>query len=330
MYAAVLADDTTGALEIGAIAADEGLDCAVTLDAEHGPARDAGVVVVDTASRHLPPSDARVKVLQAATLLRSRGATRFYKKTDSTLRGPIAAELSALSEACGGATVLYVPAYPQLGRTVRGGVLYVDGTPVAETAFARDARWPVRTSSITELLAGVPGVVVLDGETDDDLAAAAETDSIAVAGPGGFARHWVRRLPGPRSARPAWPRVDRWLVVCGSRHPASRTQAESARALGLRVLVTPDAESAEAAQELAIEAARRLEGGAIVFGGDTAAALFAQTGIKELTPLGEALPGVPVSLAVGAHGPLVFVTKAGGFGGRNVVQSIMERFGARG
>jgi uncharacterized protein YgbK (DUF1537 family) len=187
----------------------------------------------------------------------------------------------------------------------------------------------VRTSSIRELLAGEPHVAVLDGETEEDLAAAAQTDAIAVAGAGGFARHWVRRLPGARSAPPAWPRVKNWLVVCGSRHPASRAQAEAARRMGLRVLATPDEESTGAAAALAEEASRDLEGGVIVFGGDTAAALLARTGAAELTPLGEALAGVPVSLAAGQRGPLVLVTKAGGFGDVNVVESILGRFGAR-
>jgi uncharacterized protein YgbK (DUF1537 family) len=326
MYAAVLADDTTGALETGAIAAGEGLDCTVTLDPGGGAGRDAQVVVVDTASRRLSPAEARARVLRAARHMLSRGAVRFYKKTDSTLRGPIAAELSAVSEACGGAKVLYAPAYPLLGRTVRGGVLLVDGVPVGETAFARDPHCPVRTSSLAELLAGAPEVMVRDGETEADLAAAAAEDAVVAAGPGGFARHWVRRLPGRRCAPPPWPRVRGWLVVCGSLHPVSRAQAEAARALGARVLATPERDYPEALEQLAAEAVREIEDGVIVLGGDTAAALLAALGVRELAPLGEALPGVPVSLAEGPRGPLAVVTKAGGFGGPGVVQSIMERF----
>ena len=60
-----------------------------------------------------------------------------YKKTDSTLRGNIAAELRALADLFPTWRIGYAPAYPALGRTVKNGVLYVDDVPVSETAVRR-------------------------------------------------------------------------------------------------------------------------------------------------------------------------------------------------
>jgi len=86
------------------------------------------------------------------TTVRFKGDISKCFDRDSTLRGNVAAELAAVGAAWEGAPVVYLPAYPKLGRTVRDGELRVDGRPVSQTAFASD-RWnPVRESHIPTLL----------------------------------------------------------------------------------------------------------------------------------------------------------------------------------
>jgi 4-hydroxythreonine-4-phosphate dehydrogenase len=60
----------------------------------------------------------------------------------------------------------------------------------------------------------------------------------------------------------------------------------------------------------------------VVFGGDTARAVLEELGAPRLEPLGEVLPGVPVSALPFAGRELPLVTKAGGFGEPDVVDRI--------
>jgi len=48
-----------------------------------------------------------------------RGIRFLYLKTDSTLRGNIGSEISAVLAAFPGSPLVYAPAYPRMGRTVR-------------------------------------------------------------------------------------------------------------------------------------------------------------------------------------------------------------------
>jgi uncharacterized protein YgbK (DUF1537 family) len=62
--------------------------------------------------------------------------------------------------------------------------------------------------------------------------------------------------------------------------------------------------------------------GVIIFGGDTALALWREMGITALEPLGEILPGVAVSRASGR----IFITKAGGYGQPDLVASVLRKW----
>ncbi len=75
----------------------------------------AGVVVIDTETRHSKPAEAVEVVSALARAAREAGYSRVFKKTDSTLRGNMGAEFTALIDAFDGAPLLYVPAYPQMG-----------------------------------------------------------------------------------------------------------------------------------------------------------------------------------------------------------------------
>jgi uncharacterized protein YgbK (DUF1537 family) len=354
MIAAVLADDTTGALEVGALLAADGRDALVVLDGDPC-AIAAGAVILDTRTRHAPAEEAARTVRAAAQRMSEAGAAWFYKKTDSTLRGPIAAELRALTRLFPALPLVYVPAYPRLGRGVRDGVLRVDGVPVAETSFARDPRWPVTESSVLALLEGQVApvrdaaelaerlrqgaggrILVCDGESEADLAAIAGAlhawgGPFLAAGPAGFAAYWRRNLPGERHAVNPLPRPARWLLVCGSLHPVSRRQAERAQELGVEVLSTPRTmENSETALvDLAAQAIAAIEhgraSGLIVFGGDAARAIFTMLGGRLLRPLGEVAPGVPFSLLERPGGALPVITKAGGFDTGTWIDCILEQ-----
>jgi len=325
----VLADDATGALEAASLLASRGTPVQLALGSDPPAIIDHNAVLVaDLETRHLPPA-------QAADLI-TRWLNRFdaplYKKTDSTLRGNIGAELEAVHAALPHLPLLYLPAYPKLKRTVRDATLFVNGVPVHETPLSRDPRLPVKSSYIPDLFTlPVHGISICDAETDADLAAIFATLTISskpatIAGPSASIPHWAEFASLPQSAPLPLPQVQNWLIVCGSAHPHSRQQAAQAR--HLPVLATPDqpGEPAQLTSRLIRETLHHLQthatGGIIIMGGETAWALWRALGIHTLEVLPEVLPGIAASRAAG----LVFVTKAGAFGDIDVVQQIIKKF----
>lgn len=261
-----IADDTTGAIEVGAKFAMAGVSTLVSTGDNLESDRDG--FVVDAHTRHLSPWQARERILQLAGAAIEAGVPYLFKKTDSTLRGHVAVEFQALLEAFPERPLLYVPAYPRMGRTVRDGELYVHGVALAETAFAADrlnpsfqgyipgllaerCGAPVLTAStgerILELLAAVPGGVIIlcDGTHDDDLRSAAEALAASgrdciVAGTAGFCEPWVNALPVERTFQSEVPAVRRCLVVGGSLHPASSAAILRAGETGIPAIPLAD------------------------------------------------------------------------------------------
>jgi uncharacterized protein YgbK (DUF1537 family) len=149
---AILADDLSGAAELAALAASAGLSSEV--QTAFDPSTDADVVAVDTDSRAVDETEAVARVRQTAAQVVSAGPDWIYKKTDSVLRGHVAAECEAVAAVAGKSRILLVPANPARRRTLREGVYRVDGVPLDQGPFADDPQWPARNAGILRLLAG--------------------------------------------------------------------------------------------------------------------------------------------------------------------------------
>lgn len=258
MQLLVIADDFTGALDTGIQFARHGIATTLFLsDAlTAGLLADcqADVVVADTESRHLPPGDAAARVRAVTRLAKAAGCPVFYKKTDSTLRGNLGAELAAMQDVCGAKRLFFAPAYPALGRTTRGGTQLVNGVPLARTDFAADPFNPVGTDFVPALLAEQtdrpvriaapaalppeadrPELVVFDAETDAELLQTAQAlwahgEAVCLAGCAGFAAALEAVLDLPRTAQvPELPNGS-LLLVCGSVHPRAVAQCRYAAA----------------------------------------------------------------------------------------------------
>jgi len=250
----VLADDLTGALEVGAKWGSRGVRTSVTTEMNLSDCEGITAIqamVIDSETRHLGSGEAAARVSAWAGSAHQNGFSRVYKKTDSTLRGNIASELAALLKAWPDSPLLYVPAYPKMGRTVRGGTLYVHGVPVGETEFADDELNPVRESSIPAMIrsqCSVPvfsiaydaveradssAIYVCDSETDEQVAQAARafarSDKLRLAaGPAAFAASLADHMT-PSQPSPALPRnLRNGLVVSGSRNKVSKEQLRHA------------------------------------------------------------------------------------------------------
>ena len=330
----VIADDLTGALEAGSKFAAHGLPATITsvpdMAVVGGP-----VVVTNSDTRHSGPAEAARKISMLLETARQHKPWLIYKKTDSTLRGNIGPEIGAILSAFPDRDVLYVPAYPAMGRTVRHGELLVDGVPVNRTAFAADSLNPIYESSVQATLGGVPATI-LDGETDEDIRAAAQhiagsgTPPI-VAGPAAIAGALAECVPMERTPPRRPPKIRRCVVVNGSMHPTSAAQIEYARERSVFdadwTLLEYDGEDAgvERARSVGSRVAQFLRDNPvdaiIIFGGDTAYGIHQALGGHDILSCSEALPGVPVSRI----GTLHLVTKAGGFGKRNLLEELRKQ-----
>src|SRR5690606_1585829 len=158
LFIAIVADDLTGSGDTAVQFVRSGwptqLSVGRAAQALADPAAShAEVVAVTTHSRPLSAEQAAAVVHEDVSALRAAGVKRLYKKVDSTVRGAFKAEVDAARLAWRDDAIAVVcPAFPETGRTVRDGVLYVNDKPVTETSAATDPVTPVTQSHIPTLL----------------------------------------------------------------------------------------------------------------------------------------------------------------------------------
>jgi uncharacterized protein YgbK (DUF1537 family) len=130
----ILADDLSGAADCAVACRRAGMEARVCLDAPGAAACD-GAVAIDLDSRPRTRAEARAATAAAAPLIAGRA---LYRKIDSTLRGHVALEIAATLELAGpDAFAVVCPAYPATGRTVVGGHVHVNATPLGQTEIWR-------------------------------------------------------------------------------------------------------------------------------------------------------------------------------------------------
>jgi len=263
----VIADDLTGAAEIGAVGLRHGLRAEIVLAGASIPVLpesgtpEVDILCLDTDSRMYPAEDAARRARAAASWLRLAGARWIFKKVDSVLRGQVTAEIEAVMNETNSALAILMPANPGLGRVIRDGRYYVRGKPVNETEFAFDAAYPRTSAFVLEMVSPPPqralracaagdalpesGIVIGEAESSEHLDHWAATGGKALrAGGAEFFAALLRaegcklgNKPKPRAARSA--RAGRELFVCGSNSTATREFHASAQAAGYQVIGLP-------------------------------------------------------------------------------------------
>jgi len=149
----VVADDTTGANDIGIMFSKNGyLTKIVTFAAEAKLTADVDVIVVDTDSRLDPPELAYQKVFAATEQLQAAGCGVFHKKTCSVFRGNVGVEFDAMLAALKEKFMVVSLAFPKNGRQTVRGIHTVHGKRLEESEFARDPVHPMRTSEVVRIL----------------------------------------------------------------------------------------------------------------------------------------------------------------------------------
>lgn len=260
-----IADDFTGATDLAGNWTARGLWTSVLLGVPDGDAAelaDDDAVVVALKTRSMATDLARDQSVRAGRFLIELGAEQIYDKYcstfDSTPEGNIGPIADALLEATGADRAVVVPSFPDNGRTVYQGHLFVGSQLLHESPMKDHPLNPMWDSSVERLLAPqtrhevglVPlqvvhdgpravrqaltqqeqngtRLIVVDAVSNDDLAtvsAATQHDALVTGGSG-----LALGMPG----RPGAPRrltrlPGRRVVLSGS---ASRaTQQQVARA----------------------------------------------------------------------------------------------------
>ncbi|QPF89701.1 3-oxo-tetronate kinase [Bradyrhizobium commune] len=154
-----IADDYTGASDLANTLTRAGLRTVQTIGV---PADDLALpevdaVVVSLKSRSIGAGLAVSRSRAAETWLRSRGAGHVLFKIcstfDSTDVGNIGPVMDALRADCGEAAVLVTPAFPETGRTVYQGNLFVGAVPLNESSLKDHPLNPMRDSNLVRVLA---------------------------------------------------------------------------------------------------------------------------------------------------------------------------------
>jgi len=150
----LIADDITGASDVGVKFKKHGMETVVLIRVENlkNLSENIQVIVVDTESRNDSSEVAYRKVRDAVKILRTLGVSLVYKKIDSTLRGNIGAELDAVMDELNINTVIVAPAFPANKRVTINGYHLVDQKPLEETSYARDPFNPVNESDVVTLI----------------------------------------------------------------------------------------------------------------------------------------------------------------------------------
>jgi uncharacterized protein YgbK (DUF1537 family) len=224
------------------------------------------VIATNTQSRQIPPKKAAQVVRSELKKLQAMDIRVLFKKIDTTLRGNIAEEISAIMDE-GFLLTIMVVAIPRIGRTTHGGRQYFEGKPIEETILTKDRLNPTPfvTSCIPQLFesyrdietqtidipairsghfsltlfpltSGKKKIFIFDAETMEDINFIVQTalqsgiQPILFAGSLGLMESLAKLLKeeiGIQKNQSILFSGEKVLIACGSSHPVSRAQVQT-------------------------------------------------------------------------------------------------------
>ncbi|MFH8738336.1 3-oxo-tetronate kinase [Streptomyces sp. NPDC017964] len=290
-----IADDFTGATDLANNLVRAGMRVLQLIDVPAegtDPTVDADAVVIALKSRTVPAAEAVEASLRALEWLRAAGAEQIYFKYcstfDSTPAGNIGQVTEALMDALGTDFTVATPAFPDNGRTVFKGHLFVGDVLLGESGMRHHPLTPMTDSNlvsvldaqttrpvglidhkvvaegadavrarITQLRADGVGAAIVDAVSNDDLlrlGAAVKELPLVTAGSGlaiGLPANWGFE-PSPAAAQLP-PASGRQAVVAGSVSAATNSQVREFLSTG-RPAFSVDPLRIAAGEDVAAEA----------------------------------------------------------------------------
>jgi 3-dehydrotetronate 4-kinase len=160
----IIADDFTGATDIAGMLVKGGMRTIQTIGVPATNGKKGGTipddvdaVVVALKSRSVPAKEAVAESLAALKTLQDAGCSRFFFKYcstfDSTDQGNIGPVGDALLDALKARQAIYCPAFPENGRTIFFGHLFVGDLLLSDTHMRHHPLNPMTDSSLVRVLA---------------------------------------------------------------------------------------------------------------------------------------------------------------------------------
>lgn len=152
-----IADDFTGATDLANNLVRAGMRAIQTIGIPTQPLRsDVDVVVIALKSRTIPVADAVAQSLAALHWLQAQGAKQIYFKYcstfDSTSEGNIGPVTEALMQAMGTDFTIATPAFPDNGRTVFKGHLFVGDVLLNESGMQHHPLTPMTDPNLVRVM----------------------------------------------------------------------------------------------------------------------------------------------------------------------------------
>jgi D-threonate/D-erythronate kinase len=335
----LIADDLSGACDSAVAFITHGFSACVVLADAQLPGVTCELVAYSTETRDAQEQDATAKVAAACRLFQRCGPPVLFKKIDSTLRGPWAAELATVMQTLGAEKAILNPAFPEQGRVVENGEVLVVGLGGDRPAAAR--------------IPNLPGVEVSDAGTRAELDALVKRvfkgrEIPLICGSGGIALS-VAAVLAQRLGRNlvASPKPELKfgspLLLIGTDHPVTqqqvlhlrnggRVEMQSLHSLdrctGKRpVLVNVDWQARLDFRSLEHAIGSGRFGALILSGGSTARTVLEALGAGRIDLLGQFGPGLPWGqIRGGVAGGLLLSVKSGGFGRNDTLEMILRCF----
>lgn len=278
-----IADDHTGATDLGAMLSRAGMAVQLIFGLPDSPIETIGydAVIIALKSRSIHAEKAIEQSLTALAVLRDIGAEQLFFKYcstfDSTDAGNIGPVAEALADELDAERVLFCPAFPENGRTVYNGYLFVHGKPLNESGMENHPLNPMGDANLVRVLdrqsqesvgllpyptieAGVEAtkaglasllaeskrLVIVDSLQDTHLqiAASAAAEDRLLTGGSAFARS-VANVLLARGAGHAGqtasfaPPAGHSVVIAGSCSPATRRQVANFKAIAPAIQIDP-------------------------------------------------------------------------------------------
>jgi uncharacterized protein YgbK (DUF1537 family) len=153
-----VADDLTGATDLANALARRGMHVVQTIGAPapDDPVPEAEAIVVAMKSRTNPPDEAVAMSLAACRWLKQAGARQFYFKYcstfDSTDHGNIGPVADALLKELGADFTIACPAFPETGRTIYLGHLFVGKQLLSDSPMRSHPLTPMTDANLVRVL----------------------------------------------------------------------------------------------------------------------------------------------------------------------------------
>ncbi|WP_372658345.1 3-oxo-tetronate kinase [Hydrogenophaga sp.] len=156
MILGVIADDFTGATDVASMLVRGGMQTVQVLGVPDTGLPEADAVVVALKTRTVPAADAVAQSLQALKALQDAGARQIYFKYcstfDSTAEGNIGPVTDALMQALGTDFSIACPAFPENGRTVFRGHLFVGDQLLSDSGMRQHPLTPMTDANLVRVL----------------------------------------------------------------------------------------------------------------------------------------------------------------------------------